>query len=100
MDHPAPQTILLKDYTPPAYLVDTVELRFELDPKATLVTSNFKVRRNPAHLGAAVMPLDGRELELVSVRVDGQVMRAGDFEHTSEALTLSDLSESASIESR
>jgi len=97
MDHPAPQTVLLKDYTPPAYLVDTVELRFDLDFEATLVTSNFKVRRNPAHLGASVMPLDGRELELVAVQVNDRMLGSGDFEHTNEALTLRDLGIGATI---
>ena len=97
MDHPAPQTVLLKDYTPPAYLVDTVELRFDLDAEATLVTSSFKVRRNPAHLGASFMPLDGRELELVAVQVNERVLGSGDFEHTKEALTLRNLGDGASI---
>ena len=97
MDHPAPQTILLKDYTPPAYLVDTVELRFDLDPEATLVTANFHVRRNPAHVGASVLPLDGRELELVSVQVNDRVLTAGDFEHTNESLTLRGVGDSATI---
>jgi aminopeptidase N len=29
-----PQTIYRKDYTAPSYLVDTVELGFDLDPAA------------------------------------------------------------------
>ena len=32
-----PQTIYRKDYTPPSYLVETVELGFDLDP-AQVVT--------------------------------------------------------------
>ena len=37
------------DYRPPAFLVDTVDLRFELDPDATLVHARLALRRNPAH---------------------------------------------------
>ena len=38
----------LKDYTPPAYLVDRVDLRVELDPHATLVQSRLQCRANAA----------------------------------------------------
>jgi len=47
-------------YRPPAFLVDTVDLRFELDPNATLVRSRLALRRNPAHADpAAPLRLDG-----------------------------------------
>jgi aminopeptidase N len=43
-----PQTIYRQDYTPPSYLVDTVELGFDLDPLRTIVASRLTMRRNPA----------------------------------------------------
>ena len=43
-----PQTIYRKDYTAPSYLVDTVELGFDLDPARTVVANRMTVRRNPA----------------------------------------------------
>ena len=91
MDQPVPQAILLKDYLAPAYLIDTVDLRFELDPVATLVTSTLSVRRNPARavsLAPVPMVLDGRELELVSVAIDGRVLGAGHYACDDESLTL------------
>jgi len=42
-----PQTIYRKDYTAPSYLVDTVELGFDLDPARTVVASRLTLRRNP-----------------------------------------------------
>ncbi len=98
MDHPAPQAILLGDYAAPPYLVDTVDLRFDLDPDATLVTSRLAVRRNPAHPGAAAMPLDGRDLELVSVKVNGRPLTAGEYARDADSITLPDLGEAATIE--
>jgi aminopeptidase N len=42
-----PSTIYLKDYQPPAFLIDAVRLRFELHETETLVTSVLTVRANP-----------------------------------------------------
>ena len=39
--------IFLNDYQAPAYLIDSVELDFELNPKKTKVYSKIKFRKNP-----------------------------------------------------
>ena len=41
-----PQTIYRKDYTPPSYLVDTVELGFDLDPSRTVVANRMTLRQH------------------------------------------------------
>ena len=41
------QTIYLKDYQEPAYLVEHVALEFDLHPTATRVRSTVKFRPNP-----------------------------------------------------
>lgn len=66
-----PHTIFLKDYTVPAYLVDTVDLDLDIRSGATTVTATLAMRRNPA---AAEQPLilDGDELETLSVTLNGQ----------------------------
>ena len=88
MDHPAPQTIFLANYTPPAYLVTTVDLAFELDPDATIVSSRIAFRRNPARADAPALVLDGHGLELISVALDGQPLGAPQFAQSDEALTI------------
>jgi aminopeptidase N len=98
MDHPAPQAILLSQYTAPPYLVDTVDLHFDLDPEATVVRSRLAVRRNPARPDAAAMPLDGRELELVSVKIDGRSLTSADYTLDDESLTLPGLGARAKLE--
>ncbi len=59
------------DYRPPAFLVDAVDLRFELDPAATLVHAMLTLRRNPAAGADEALWLDGEALELVSIALDG-----------------------------
>lgn len=67
----APRTpIYLADYCPPAFLVDSVALDFELDPQATIITSQLKLRRN--HPGP--LRLDGRKLELLCISLNGEVL--------------------------
>ena len=40
-----PQTIYLKDYTVPEYLIDDVELNFVLDEEKTRVVSKLTIKR-------------------------------------------------------
>ncbi len=66
-----PQTIFLKDYAPPAYLIDTVDLDFVVATGGTTVTAKLAMRRNPATPKQALV-LDGEELETLSVTIDGK----------------------------
>ena len=44
----APREIRLADYAPPAFLIDTVDLHFDLDEMATTVVARLMLRRNLA----------------------------------------------------
>jgi aminopeptidase N len=73
MDSPAlltAQRKRLADYRPPDWLVPEIALRFELDPERTLVHARLTVVRNGAH--AEPLRLDGEEIELVGLKVDGK----------------------------
>jgi len=70
MTHAAPQTIYLADYTPPAYLIDTVHLTFRLSPTATRVVSRIAFRPNPDAKSRDFF-LHGEELKLISAHIDG-----------------------------
>ncbi len=62
-----------KDYTPPPYLIDTTELKFELGDAGTMVTATLALRRNPAAVGPAdPLVLDGAGLELLAIQIDGR----------------------------
>ncbi|RLJ59027.1 aminopeptidase N [Litoreibacter meonggei] len=67
----APLEIFLSDYTPPAYLVDTVELVFKLHPTATRVLSKIAFRPNP-DAADRTFYLHGEQLKLISATIDGK----------------------------
>lgn len=63
-----PQTIYLKDYTVPDYLIHNVELNFTLDEDNTRVVSRLTMSRNPASkTGDVALVLSGENLTLISV---------------------------------
>ncbi len=76
MKDAAPQAIHLSDYTPPAYLVDAVELSFRLHPTATRVGARIRFRPNPAHPAPGDLRLDGEGLELLAAAIDGEPLTA------------------------
>ncbi len=63
-------TYHLKDYTPPAYLVEEVALTFRLAPEATRVLSRIRFVPNPASTSRRFF-LHGEQLKLISARIDG-----------------------------
>ncbi|MGR3745221.1 MAG: aminopeptidase N [Pseudooceanicola nanhaiensis] len=67
------RTIYLKDYAPPAYLVERVELTFVLAPQATRVKSRIRFTPNPESASRDFF-LHGEELKLISASVDGQAV--------------------------
>jgi aminopeptidase N len=82
-----PKTIHLKDYTPPAYLIDEVELDLDIHPGATTVSATLKCRRNPL-AGSQALVLDGNELETLSIALDGKTLDASDYALTATQLTI------------
>jgi aminopeptidase N len=89
-----PQTIYLKDYTAPAYLVDTVDLDINIEAGATTVTATVAMRRNP-DVAAQPLVLDGEELETLSVAVNGQNVP---FFATESTLTVEGLPEQFTLQ--
>lgn len=73
-----PQTIFLKDYRVPAFLVDHVDLRFELFEDGARVHCTLAMRRNPdSDSSDKSLELDGDSLTtLESVSLDGNPWRA------------------------
>jgi aminopeptidase N len=80
-----------QDYRPPAYLVDAVDLAFELEPSATRVTAVQSFRRNPAAGDGDPAPplvLDGEQQQDVSVALDGAALSPESYTLSSTSLTL------------
>ncbi len=66
-----PVAIHRQDYVEPTYWIDTVDLTFDLDPAKTRVLNRMTLRRNGA-VAPGPLRLDGEELNLARVLVDGQ----------------------------
>ena len=85
----APKPVLLKDYRPPSYLIDSVDLDIALHATQTRVRSRLKMRPNPAAKGKpGALVLDGEHLTLEKVRLSGRVLESDDYELTGTTLTL------------
>jgi aminopeptidase N len=87
MRDPAPKTIHLKDYTPPPFLIDAVDLDVDIRDDATRVRSRLLIRRNPQSAQPnEPLRLDGEALELDAVSLNGRVLAAGQFTAAPELL--------------
>ena len=81
-----PQPVRLVDYRPPAFLVDEVALDFRLEPSATRVRAELTLRRNGDH--SEPLRLDGVDLKLRRVAVDGRELAASEYVQNDEGLTV------------
>ncbi len=88
---PTPTVTRLGDYTPPAFFVDSVELYFVLDAASTTVRSTLKIRRNPAFSGRPALQLNGQDLELKSLQLDGVALNDAHYALSSRQLCVSDV---------
>jgi aminopeptidase N len=68
----SPTLILRKDYEPYPWLVNEVQLDFDLGLDITRVLSKLVVRRNPSAAKDNKIKLDGGDLRLLFVKVDGE----------------------------
>ena len=76
------------DYQPAAYLIDTVELDFDIRADQTVVRARYAVRRNPERPEAAEWRLDGRGMALLSVAIDERMLAADEYDCSEQALVI------------
>jgi aminopeptidase N len=81
-----PRAVRLKDYRSFDCSVREISLDFVLDPDATRVTARLQIVRTGDH--AAPLVLDGEELKLVSIAMDGRTLAEGEYQVGPETLTL------------
>ncbi|BBP45493.1 aminopeptidase N [Thiosulfatimonas sediminis] len=67
MANTAPKVNYLSDYQPPNFAIGSVYLEFDLQPLATRVTNRMLLTR----MAAGALHLDGENLQLISVTLDG-----------------------------
>ena len=97
MTSETPPRIHRQDYTPPPFLVDSVELDVHFNAGEVLVNSQLQLRRNPqAALAADADPatplpplqLDGQGLETIAISVDGSVLGPEQYHCSDSLLTI------------
>ena len=91
MREPQPRAIHLKDYAPPAFNVEWIDLDVDIRDDHALVRARLQIRRN----APGPLVLDGDELELVSVGVDGKKPR---YDLAPDKLTIHDVPDAFTLE--
>ena len=79
-----PQVIYLKDYTPPAWWIDTVDLHVAIHDDHALVRARLAFRKNT---GGDIV-LNGEELTLLEVGAGGTALAPSRYTLEDELLTL------------
>jgi aminopeptidase N len=80
--------IRLEDYRPSDWLIDTVDLDIGLDPQKTRVRALLALRPNPAGEAGAPLVLDGDDLALGAITLDGAALDAAAYSASANGLTL------------
>ena len=89
IDENSPATIYLHDYRSPAFLVEKIELDFDMHESATLVSSKIQFYLNPDREGRLEpLSLHGEALQLLAVAIDGEPLAAGEYVMTDEGLDI------------
>jgi aminopeptidase N len=82
------QVFRIEDYRPSDFVIPTTILTFELADDATLVRAELEIERGEGATANAPLVLDGDELVLESLSIDGKDADASSFEATPQRLTI------------
>jgi aminopeptidase N len=100
MNTAKPATIYRDAYTVFDYVLEKLELDFQLLEEKTIVTAKGRYRRNPTapHKAKPPLVLFGENLELLAIRVDGQDLDAQEYRINDTKLELENLPETCILE--
>ncbi len=79
-----PKAIYLKDYRPPDYIVEHIDLTFKIFDERTIVHAVEKIRKTDSG-NKAPLKFNGERLKLLSVKLDGKAVK---YETDEKFLTL------------
>jgi aminopeptidase N len=95
-----PQTIYLKDYQVPEYLIEKTELVFELNEDDCKVSSRLHIQRNPNSQSKQtdLFLHGGSELDLQQVSIGGVVLASDRYQRSEEGLVIKQVADTAVVE--
>ncbi|PHR59326.1 MAG: aminopeptidase N [Robiginitomaculum sp.] len=79
----------LRDYKAPDFKIETIALDFNLEPKKTRVKSVLNIVKTGSR--NSVLHMDGEDIKLVSIKLDGKALPKSKYVLTQSDLKLSDL---------
>mgnify|MGYP000116723934 FL=1 len=82
------KAIQRRDYVPYPWTLDDARFRFEIGEEETRVVSEIQFQRNPDAAAASDIILDGQDMELVSVALDGRELGPDAYEKTPDRLII------------
>ncbi len=86
-----------QDYQPPAYLVETIDIGFDLDPIQTRVAARTKLFRNPDAKQRELI-LHGDSLQLIALRMNGKTLTKREYVLRSGTLRIPDAPAQVTLE--
>ncbi|MCF8075837.1 MAG: aminopeptidase N, partial [Desulfotignum sp.] len=94
-------SVLLKDYTPPDFLVDRVTLVFDIRPQETRVTSTLTFFKNPdKSKKSCVLKMDMGDFRILSVTLNGRDLPAQDYQADGKQFIVPDVPDRFTLETR
>ncbi|WP_369958276.1 aminopeptidase N [Psychrobacter sp. CLB018] len=90
----APSKIHLKDYQPPSFAVETVDLDIKLFDDHAIVDSTLMMQRQTE----SDLVLYGEGLELLSIKLNGEILNSECYTQTDGKLTITDAPEHSKLQ--
>ncbi|RCW79518.1 aminopeptidase N [Phyllobacterium bourgognense] len=91
------QVFHLEDYKPTDFLIPETHLDFSLHPERTVVKSTLQIERRAGVASDAPLILDGDDLKLVDIRLDGAVLGDNAYIATPDRLEIRGLPENGAF---
>ncbi|MGE8684161.1 MAG: aminopeptidase N [Acinetobacter sp.] len=92
----ADQTVYLKDYQKPSFVVDSIDLDIQVFDDHTQVNAKLVMQRQTT----GDLVLLGRDLELKSISLNGKILSAEEYQLNAEQLVITNAPEQALIETQ
>nr|WP_314900709.1 aminopeptidase N [uncultured Deefgea sp.] len=92
------QAIRRLNYTPPSYLIDRVDLNFELSDTHAKVVSRLIIKRNKGVSSDTPLVLHGEELTLEGIKLDGAPLTSAQYVVDETSLTIANMPDDGILE--